>query len=209
MKRRFELSGHKFGRLTVLEFHSVTWNNMALWRCVCDCGKEKIVRGSHLKLGQVTTCGSHRSETAKAHLNKYQTHGMSHSATYRCWAAMMYRCRSSNHVSHARYKDRGISVCAKWHDFENFLADMGERPSGRHSIERKNNNLGYDPNNCTWATPKEQGRNTCKNHRLTFRGETMCISEWAEQTGIGSTTIRERIKRGWSTDRSLTEVPNA
>ncbi|MGY8988455.1 MAG: hypothetical protein ACKVG7_07840, partial [Flavobacteriales bacterium] len=104
------------------------------------------------------------------------------------------------------YGGRGISVCDRWRDsFENFLADMGERPSNEHSIDRKDNDGNYEPDNCRWATKKEQGRNRRSNRILTFNNKTQTLIEWSEELGISSAVIRQRIKAsGWSIEEALT-----
>lgn len=106
-------------------------------------------------------------------------------------------------------------MCARWADgedgltgFECFLADMGLRPSSRHTLERRENHKGYEPGNCQWATMKAQGRNRRNNRLITYRGETMCCSEAAERVGLKPTTLVNRLLRGWSVERALTEPPN-
>jgi hypothetical protein len=117
---------------------------------------------------------------------------------------MIDRCYNEEVRSYPLYGGRGIRVCDRWlASFEAFLGDMGLRPSRKHSLDRKNGELGYEPSNCRWATPNEQGRNTSRNHRLTFEGETLCLSEWAERKKIPETTLRARVRYGWSPDRVL------
>lgn len=119
---------------------------------------------------------------------------------------MIRRCTNERCESFPYYGGRGISVCARWKSFEKFLEDMGERPDNSMSIERINNDLGYEPGNCVWATPTEQARNRSTCWRLTFQGKTMSVSAWADETGIGESTIRQRIKKlGWPVECALTE----
>jgi hypothetical protein len=125
---------------------------------------------------------------------------------YSAWNSMLRRCSDPNNKD---YGGRGISVCEEWKTFPAFFADMGLRPSARHSIDRINNNEGYSPGNCRWALPKEQARNKRNCHVLTVGNESYTLAEWAERTGIGKTTIRERIKRGWCAERAVgTPVPS-
>jgi len=132
-----------------------------------------------------------------------QTHGMSSSPEYRAWRTMISRCKNPNASAYKNYGGRGISVCQRWvESFENFLSDMGRRPSGL-SIDRINNDGNYEPGNCRWATRTEQARNSRMAKPLTFRGETMCFSAWAERTGIHWLTLYKRIKRGWSVEKAL------
>ncbi len=127
--------------------------------------------------------------------------------TYHSWTAMKSRCFCLNAFGYERYGGRGITVCEKWMRFEGFLDDMGERPEGT-SLDRIDNNGNYEPDNCRWATAKQQQRNTQKNVRLTFNGKTRCLKEWAEIVGINHHTIRSRIRKsGWSTEKALTTPP--
>lgn len=115
---------------------------------------------------------------------------------------MTGRCRRG----HKNYAARGIKVCDRWREsFANFLADMGPRPSSRHSIERKDNNGHYEPDNCVWATSAEQLRNTRRTRKITFNGKTQCLRDWATEKGWPYTTLRNRFVRGWSVERALTE----
>ncbi len=117
---------------------------------------------------------------------------------------MRGRCRDPRNKCFANYGGRGITVCERWSDFAAFLADMGPRPSLEHSIDRIDNSAGYSPENCRWATKSDQMRNTRRNNNLTFRGETLCVSAWAERVGIARRTLLSRIKLGWSVERVLT-----
>jgi hypothetical protein len=125
------------------------------------------------------------------------------SSTYNSWRAMAVRCSDPSCRNYGRYGARGITVCERWRKFENFLADMGERPKGT-TLDRVNSNGNYDPGNCRWATPKSQARNRQSNRLLSFRGETRCATEWAELLGINRTTIERRLHYGWPIERALT-----
>ncbi len=121
---------------------------------------------------------------------------------------MKQRCYSHNKRNFADYGGRGIMVCERWRNsFENFLADMGPRPTPLHSIDRIDNSLGYDPANCRWATRTEQNRNKRSNRYMTMNGRTMILTDWAIETGIKRETIKERIRRGWTISRALTTPP--
>lgn len=119
---------------------------------------------------------------------------------------MKERCLRPSHESYHRYGGRGITVCERWLKFENFLSDMGKRPSGME-LDRKNNDGNYEPGNCRWRTCKQNNRNKSTNVRYTALGETLTQVEWSEKTGIKSNTIRQRIKAGWSPERALTVIP--
>jgi hypothetical protein len=118
---------------------------------------------------------------------------------------MRKRCTDLAHDNYALYGGRGIKVCDQWlGSFENFLADMGERPEGKF-LERIDNNGNYEPSNCRWATRSEQARNRRTNHLITHNGVTQPLVAWAEQVGISRLTLRSRLREGWSTERALTE----
>lgn len=123
-----------------------------------------------------------------------ERHGSCGTRTYRIWKAMRTRCNNPNSPAFSRYGGRGIKVCSRWDSFSAFLADMGEAPEGL-SIERKNNDRGYEPENCRWATPKEQARNMRVNRLIEHDGETLCLSEWAERLGTTADVLWKRLRR--------------
>lgn len=135
-------------------------------------------------------------------------HGMYGTPTYNVWALMLKRCRSQGRPDYARYGGRGITVCERWSRFENFLADMGERPAGK-TLDRIDNHGNYEPGNCRWATASEQCRNTRRNNNLTLNGVTRCATEWAELTGLPVSTIKVRKRHGWPDVDALTAPPGA
>ena len=125
------------------------------------------------------------------------------SPTYATWAGMVARCTNTNMPRFDDYGGRGITLCARWLYFENFLEDMGERPDGM-TLERENNDKGYEPGNCRWATPQEQARNQRSNRQITALGKTQLLCEWAEETGLDSGTIAARIDYyGWPPDQAV------
>lgn len=128
-------------------------------------------------------------------------HGMTHSRTWNTWKTMTRRCRGANDKA-VYYADRGITVCAHWMDFSNFLADMGERPEGM-TLDRIDNSKGYEPGNCRWASHETQMQNTRRNVHLTVAGETKCLAEWERITGIQRQTIRKRLKLGWTPEMAI------
>ena len=134
-------------------------------------------------------------------------HGRSRTREYRIWAGMMRRCYTPSTCIFEHYGGRGIRVCASWHNFSAFIADMGLCPP-RNSIGRLDNDGDYCPENCLWQTQKEQSRNTRRNHTLTVDGVTKTISEWAELTGFPKTTIRNRISYGWLPEYAVTVKPS-
>lgn len=134
------------------------------------------------------------------------THGMSQTTTWRIWRGMRRRCYDTNIQGYANYGGRGITVCDRWRDsFENFYADMGERPSKQHSLERRDNNGNYTPHNCYWATNIEQHNNTRRSVFLEFQGKKQTITQWARELNINVATLYNRVRRGWDVTRILTK----
>lgn len=170
-------------------------------RCRCACGTERDVSLRNLQAGTSVSCGCYKSEVMAA---KFTTHGRSKTLLYRAWMGMLERCEKPSHKSYAYYGGRGITVCKRWHKFEHFLADMGERPQGL-SLERRNNARGYMPSNCYWATRSEQMQNIRTTRMLTVNGTTLPARAWAERVGISLHGLLTRIdKYGWSVQRACT-----
>lgn len=152
--RAKDLTGQRFGKLTALELVEKSKNGTAKWRCVCECGVEKVLFSTVLNRGQ-TSCGCEaRAAAALAHT----THGDSGSPTYLSWKSMRARCLNEKSPDYPEYGGRGIKICRLWDSFERFLADMGERPVGK-TLDRRENDGNYKPSNCKWSTPKEQANN--------------------------------------------------
>lgn len=131
-------------------------------------------------------------------------HGYFGTPTYNSWAAMRQRCEYPSHIEYKRYGARGIKVCERWHKFENFLADMGERPEGT-TIDRKESDGDYTPDNCRWATKLVQANNSRSNHYLEFNGKIQTLSDWAREYGhLNGQVIAKRLRRGWSVEMAIT-----
>lgn len=198
--------GKKFGRLTILSLCEGKYQTELL--CKCDCGSIKQFSNHQLTSGKVKSCGCYSRDVL---LRRNFIHGQSVrtkvTREYKAWAEMKHRCYDEKYYLYHRYGGRGIKVCERWLDsFENFYADMGERPSNKHSLDRFPNNDGdYEPNNCRWATQKEQCRNQSKNVLITINGEAKCVSEWAGVYGISEKTIFNRIYSGWDVIESVTK----
>lgn len=185
--------GQRFGRLVVLGLAE-----QGKWKCQCDCGNISIVFTGNLVKGNTRSCGCLRRKGSRL------THGKSYAPVHWVWSGMIQRCTNSKNEKFVRYGGRGITVCDRWRKFENFLADMGEPPPGDLSIERKDNNKGYSPENCKWATRMEQGRNKHNNRFLTYEGKTLHISEWARRKGLKIPTLWRRLfVYGWDIGGAL------
>lgn len=124
---------------------------------------------------------------------------------YRLWKHMRSRCNNPNNPRYSDYGGRGITVCDRWRLFKNFVEDMGDRPSMQHTLERRDNDRGYFPNNCYWATKLEQANNKRNNNFVTFKNETMTLPRWADYLGIKCSTLTQRYySYGWSIEKTLT-----
>lgn len=194
------LLNKKFGKLIVLE-RSGTIHRNAAWLCLCDCGAKKVISGAKLIDGSTKSCGCSRYD-------KVTTHGRSTSKLYRTWTSMRGRCSDPNNKNYSRYGGRGIKVCERWEkSFSNFLADMGEKPREDMSIDRIDNNKGYSPENCRWATKSQQSSNKSSNKIVRYEGESLCVRDWSLKTGINQKTLHYRLViAGWPVERALTEA---
>lgn len=193
-----DLSDKDFGEWKVLEYAGN--KSKKYFKCQCSCGYIAIIEAAQLKNGRSTSCG-HNGSSYK-HGNAQ--HGLS--PTYQSWKAMLSRCTNEKTLDFSHYGGRGIHVCERWlHSFETFLADMGERPSIKHTIERKDNDGHYAPENCIWATRLEQGRNKRNNVKAELHGKMYCIAELARMANLPHMTIKYRIVTlGWSAEKAIT-----
>jgi hypothetical protein len=157
-----ELFGQRFGRLVANEIVGRSADRKVLWRCQCDCGQAVIVRSSKLTTGHTESCGclvgDQLRERKLVHGHKRRAKVGGQSRTYTTWSCMKRRCQSVENSNYRFYGGRGIKVCERWQTFENFLADMGERPAGK-TLDRIEVNGNYEPGNCKWSTHSEQVRN--------------------------------------------------
>jgi hypothetical protein len=198
MSKIKDLTGQVFTNLTVIKFAGQNEAKEALWECQCICGNTKVVRGSKLRFGEVKSCGCYKAPDKHGHCHKGKQ-----TRTHSKWNAMLNRCNNPNMKFYDKYGGRGIKVCERWHDFRNFLEDMGEAPMGM-TLDRIDNDKGYFKENCRWATMKEQGRNRTNNILVTYNGKTQCLAAWGEEMGIPRSTINTRLKRGWDTIKAIT-----
>lgn len=200
-----DLTGQTFGRLTALSrAGSRQWRQgkVATWNVACECGATTVVAGVSLRKGITNSCGCLAAETCRT---SSRTHGRSKSRVYRVWIGMRNRCENPSFPKFHQYGGRGVRVCERWHTFENFIADMGDPPTDRHTIDRIDSNGNYEPGNCRWATTYEQARNTSQNHWITHNGERLCLRDWAARAGMTSQALGSRLRLGWNMERALSE----
>lgn len=201
--------GRRSGELVLLgdaDSRQAATRTRRQWRARCSCGAECLVSVASFNAGRVTCCPDCGRKKRLAATTKHGLGGLeSRPPEYTVWLGMRRRCNDPNEKSYHRYGGRGIKLCARWDDFALFFADMGPRPSSGHSIERKDNDVGYQPGNCVWATAKEQAQNRRSNKLITFGGRTMPVSAWAEETGIPLGVVLGRLRKGHSLKTALTE----
>jgi hypothetical protein len=173
------------------------------WVYLCACGKQVIKTRREVRRGKIKSCGCLNDELR---LLRNKKHGYAYRGkkfpVYHVWHAMIRRCTSSSDHSYPHYGGRGISVCQQWLTFSGFLHDMGIPPPSM-SLERKDNNGPYSPENCIWADKNQQMNNTRRNRRIVFQGQNLTLAQWAKVTGIHRTTIASRLRRGLSVQDAL------
>lgn len=189
-----DLTMQRFGRWTVL-YPTHIKRTCVYWLCRCDCGTERRVNGSGLTAGISKSCGCLQRELVS---KRVRTHGATNTLLFKLWHAMRCRCYYK-----AGYKKRGIKVDPAWDSFVQFAADMGPRPSPKHSIERKDNNGPYAAWNCVWALPEVQHNNKSTNRFVELNGQRLTISQAARVLGIKYNTLHERLRRGWNIQTAL------
>jgi len=198
-----DLSGMKFDRLKVI-CRTKTEKGRVFWLCQCKCGNVKEVSGKELTRGTTKSCGCLRKETAS---KNFTTHGATETRLYYIWTTMIQRCeKPSTKKSKKDYKERGITVCPGWHNFETFQSwALANGYSENLTIERMDNDKGYSPDNCKWATNKEQANNRRSNVNITFNGITQTIAQWAEELCMAYNVLHNRLSYlGWSVEKALT-----
>ena len=185
-----DLTGQRFGRWLVLsrvESIKLPSSTKTRYLCRCDCGSERIVQAGNLISGLSLSCGCEKIEKTILRLTKHgNRRGGKSTRTYRAWSDMLQRCNNPRNSMFHYYGGRGIKVCDRWlgeRGFENFLVDMGECLKGL-TLERINSNGNYEPGNCKWATPLEQGNNTRRNVRINIDGAVMTMAQLCRSRGL-------------------------
>jgi|ERR1700722_2476405 len=205
MPNKINLIGQKFNKLMVIELTDKKTFRQRVWKCVCDCGSFAYITSHQLNKSIKTDCGCGNSERiSAAHVRHGHCKNKSSTTTYVSWQNMRARCLDSTNEHFNDYGGRGISICERWVcSFDNFLADMGERPKGM-TLDRVITEGDYTPTNCRWATAKQQARNRRNNILIEIRGETKCLAEWCEIYGLNPDAILNRINQlGWALDEDL------
>lgn len=195
-----DLTDKRFGKLVAVKLSDKRGGRKTYWDCVCDCGAEKTVRTDSLKSGMIKSCGCIKKAQDKINLSNGQgviTHGLSKTRIYKVWNGIVSRCENPNDNRYIDYGGRGISVCEEWKDVSNFVGWAEENGyNDELTIDRINVNGDYEPDNCQWATWKEQANNKRTNHIITHEGMSQTLAQWAEEKNIPYKTLASRISYG-------------
>lgn len=190
-----DLSNQVFGRLTAISRHHKTHNGHWVWNCQCSCGKSAIIYATNLVRGLTKSCGCFRQETSGLqNFSHGHSVGEKCSSEYRSWCSLLSRCRNPKDRKYSDYGGRGITVCERWLKFENFIEDMGIKPTLKHTIDRIDVNGNYEPSNCRWATMYEQCRNRRNNIWYEYNGIKNIVTDWAVILNVKENTLREMLK---------------
>jgi hypothetical protein len=196
--------GDVFGRWTVIK-EAPRRHGVRRWHCRCSCDDktEKDVVEYTLRAGTSQSCGCLRKEEVRSRMTK---HGCEQTRLYHIWKAMKWRCSCDTEPTFHTYKGKGIAVCDEWHDFTTFAQwALANGYDDSLTIDRIDVNLGYCPGNCRWATYKEQANNKSINREFSYMGEIHTVSEWSEILNMQYTTLMQRLNRGWSIERVVTQ----
>ena len=208
-KKHQSLIGQKFNRLTILSIWKNKESGYYMCRCRCDCGNTRDNRLTYVKNGGIKSCGCSKYKHRPLPNNSSSVFdGRSSHPLHKVWNAMFDRCENPNNQMFSVYGGRGISVCQEWRDFQKFVEwsdSVGGRPKG-YSLDRIDPNGNYCPENCRWADDETQQNNKRTNQYLTYKGETLSLSQWARKLGISRYAIQYRFMQGWSAEDIL-EVP--
>jgi hypothetical protein len=203
-----DLTGMRFERLVVQNRDKMSYGEKnSRWICKCDCGNFKSIRGKHLKDGLIKSCGCLCKEVSAEHCKKLSTHNMSYTRLYGIYHGMKQRCYLKTDANYCLYGGRGIVICDEWKNdfmcFRNWAIANGY--TDKLSVDRINVNGNYEPSNCRWATCKVQSNNKTNNRFLTLNNQTKTFSEWCEIFEMPTSTLSNRLKRGWTFERAITQ----
>jgi hypothetical protein len=195
-----DLTGNQFGRLTVVRSEGKGNYGKYLWLCRCSCGNTIISSTSQLNNGNTRSCGCLKREMV---VNKNKIHGMAHTPIYNVWSAMKNRCLNPNDKQYKDYGGKGVKICDKWLTFEGFYEDIGSTYAKGLTIERKDYNGDYCPENCIWTDRFTQANNTSRNRYETVNGITDSLANLCRRFGFTYATIQHRLQRGWSIEEAF------
>lgn len=194
-----DITGQTFGLLTAIKYegHS-NWS----FECACVDKNIVVVNAYNVKSGHTSSCGCFRKETAS---KRCVTHGSSKTPEYNTYITILSKCYNPKNKKYKDYGGRGIKMCDRWlEDPQNFLDDMGKRPSDKTSINRINNDGNYEPGNCEWANNTEQANNRRSNRLIMFNGKTQNLTQWSNELGISFNVLRNRLRKNWSVEEAFT-----
>lgn len=205
MPKSIDLTGKKFGRLTVLKQEGKYKNGAKLWLCICECGKEKHIAGTHLTNKKIRSCGCLLQETTiKRNKVEKRKHGKRNTRIYHTWRSMKDRCLNKNNDAYPRYGGRGIKICEEWLEFIPFYEwAMANGYRDDLTLDRKDNDGDYEPSNCRWVTMKLQANNRRSNKKITYNNETKTIAEWADYLDLPYSRIEHRYSIGMPVEKIL------
>jgi len=206
MPKLIDLAGMKFGRLVALKI-AERRKGAVLWECVCDCGNKTSVSSYNLRHGRTKSCGCFGQEVRSRNGRANFKHGKSNSSEYGSWSAMLQRCNNKNNNAYNYYGGRGIKVCKRWSNFENFLKDMGVKPTKKHQIDRKNNKGNYELANCMWSTPRINSNNRNNTLFIDHNGDKRSIAYLARKYKLNYGTLIYRLKKGVEIEEALHRRP--
>lgn len=193
MRQRRDLTGQRFTKLTAISISSFAGRTR--WLCRCDCGEDTDVEASNLIRGQVKSCGCHRVEVNRL---LHTSHGLHDTKAYNSWTNIKARTTNPKCKEYKWYGARGIVMCDAWmNSFETFYEHVGDPPDPTYSIDRIDNEKGYEPGNVRWASAKAQNNNRRSNVLIAAHGRSLTASQWSDEIGIKRSTISARIRNGW------------
>ena len=216
MSQIVDLSGQKYGRLTVLRQGPDKWlpcgKRVITWDCLCDCGNRTTVASAHLRSGHTISCGcAHREQLDRfknINLSHGRTRGKNPDKAYSTWLYIKSRCYNSHNAVYKWYGKKGIKLCEEWEKdpeaFCRYVETLERYHEPGTSIDRIDYQKGYEPGNIRWVSIKEQQRNKKNNYLISYNGETLCLKDWADRIGVNRATIFRRIERGWPLEDVLT-----
>ena len=199
----YDLTGQRYGRLTAQHRAERAKNGNIMWLCLCDCGNTALVTAHCLRSGHTQSCGCYQKERAG---DSNRKHGRTKSRLHNEWLSMKARCYNKNNKRYNRYGERGIEVCQEWLDSFEAFRDwaLANGYQDDLTLDRRDNDGSYNPDNCRWVTLKEQQNNRSTNYVVEYNGRKQTVTQWAEELGMSYRCLYSRLRRGWDTERAFT-----